>query len=136
MLAPLTAAEIYKYRDANGKVHFTDQPPEHVEAQVLEIEQPAKNDTPLPNAKRAEALFEQDKIDQEQRRLERIQEAKERQQEKDKLKLACEKAKSELVRMQQYRAQASSISSKRYYNERVEQAKAAEDEACKLSLFR
>ena len=129
-------AEIYKYTDKNGKIHFTDTPPMEVKSEVLEVEQPIHHGTPPPNKKAAKALFEQDKIKQEQLRRERILAAKQREKEKATKQIACEKAKSDLVRMKQYRAQASSTNSKRYYNKRVDMAKEVEDEACKLSNFR
>lgn len=131
-------AEIYRYVDENGKVHFTDSPPKDmaVRPERLEIEQPIKHGTPPPNKKAAQELFEQDKIDREQRRQERILAAQQRAKEKAQKRQACDKAKSDLVRMKQYRASASSINSKRYYNKRIEAAKKAEDEACKLSNFR
>lgn len=136
MLCQHAGAEIYKYTDENGKVHFTDSPPLEVTPEILEIGEPVNQGIPAPDKKAAEALFEQDKIRQEELRRERIQAARQREKEKASKQLACEKAKSDLVRMKQYRSQASSANSKRYYNKRVEMAKDVEDEACKLSNFR
>lgn len=129
-------AEIYKYVDENGKTHFTDKPPASQKAEQLEIEEPVKHGTPPIDEKAAKALFEEDSKRREQIRKERKVAAQKRANEKAAKVAACDKAKSELARMRQYRAQASSIKSKRYYNKRVEMAKDQIDDACKLSNFR
>lgn len=129
-------AEIYKYVDENGKVHFTDSPPQNQAAEQIAIEQPVKHGTPPIDEETAQSLFEEDRKRRERIRKERKLAAEKRAKEKAAKVAACDKAKGELARMRQYRAQASSINSKRYYNKRVEMAKDRIDEACKLSNFR
>lgn len=128
--------EIYKYVDENGKIHFTDSPPLDQATEKLAIEQPVKHDTPPLDEAMAKSLFEQDNLRRKKIREKRKLEAEKHAKEKAVRVAACDKAKSELARMKQYRAQASSINSKRYYNKRVDMAKDQVDDACKLSNFR
>ena len=78
MLCQHAGAEIYKYTDENGKVHFTDSPPLEVTPEILEIGEPVNQGIPAPDKKAAEALFEQDKIRQEELRRESVKKKKRR----------------------------------------------------------
>jgi len=84
----------------------------------------------------AEHLFEKDFSKHQQNQQRRESFAEKRKKEKAALRKACDDAKQELADAIQSRAGASSTSSKRYYNEKIELAEDREDEACKLSNFR
>lgn len=46
LASPLALAETFQWTDANGRVHFGDKPPEHIDAKRLDFDQgaPIKND--------------------------------------------------------------------------------------------
>ncbi|MFC3115365.1 DUF4124 domain-containing protein [Cellvibrio fontiphilus] len=48
-ISPLQAAEVYKYKDANGKWHFTDKKPKNTEAESLKLKS--------TSAKKVEPVF-------------------------------------------------------------------------------
>jgi len=127
-------AEIYKWVDENGKVHFSDTPREEGTVEAVEIEPAVKIGTVTPQS--ADHLFQKDFSKHQQTEQKRVNQAEKRRQKKAALRKACDDAKQNLADAIRHRAGASSQSSKRYYNEKIEQAKNQEDEACKLSNFR
>jgi hypothetical protein len=46
LAGPLCAAEVYKWVDENGVVHYTDTPPERQQAEQVEISPPAATTSP------------------------------------------------------------------------------------------
>lgn len=131
---PPSYAEIYKWVDENGKVHFSDTPHEERAVEAVEIEPAVKIGTVKPQS--AEHLFEQDFSKSQQKQQHREDKAEQRRKKKAALHKACDDAKQDLADAIVRRSGASSSSSKRYYNEKIALAKEREDEACKLSNFR
>jgi len=127
-------AEIYKWEDENGKLHFSDSPREEGEAETIDLEPAVKIGTVKPPS--ADHLFKKDFSKHQENQQQRESFAEKRKKEKAALRKACDDAKQELTDAIQSPAGASSISSKRYYNEKIEQTEDREDEACKLSNFR
>jgi len=127
-------AEIYKWIDENGKVHFSDAPHEEAKTETIEVESAVKIGTVKPQS--ADHLFQQDFSKSQQKQQQREGKAEQRSKKKAKLRKACDDAKADLANAIVRRSGASSSSSKRYYNEKIELAKEREDEACKLSNFR
>lgn len=127
-------AEIYKWVDENGNLHFSDEPHEEVKAEKIDVAPAVKIGTVKPQS--AEHLFQQDYSKNQHKQQQRLNKAEQRKQKKAALRKACDDAKADLAKAIAYRAGASSNSSKRYYNEKIELAKIREDEACKLSNFR
>jgi len=127
-------AEIYKWVDENGKVHFSDAPHEEAKAETIEVKPAVKIGTVKPQS--ADHLFQQDFSKNQQKQQQRENKAEQRRKKKTALKKACDNAKADLENAIVRRTGASSSSSKRYYNEKIELAKEQEEEACKLSNFR
>lgn len=127
-------AEIYKWVDENGKVHFSDAPHEEANVETIEVEPAVKIGTVKPQS--ADHLFRQDFSKSQQKQLQRDNKAEQRRKKKAKLHKACDDAKADLANAIVRRSGASSSTSKRYYNEKIELAKDRENEACKLSNFR
>jgi Domain of unknown function (DUF4124) len=127
-------ADIYKWIDENGKVHFSDAPHEEAKAETIEVEPAVKIGTVKPQS--ADHLFQQDFSKSQQKQQQRENKAEQRRKKKAKLRKACDDAKADLANAIVRRSGASSSSSKRYYNEKIALAKEREDEACKLSNFR
>jgi len=130
----LAHAEIYKWVDENGKVHFSDTPHEEAEVETVEVEPAVKIGTVKPQS--ADHLFEQDFSKNQQKQKQREDKAEQRRKKKAALIKACDDAKADLANAIVRRSGASSSSSKRYYNEKIALAKERQDEACKLSNFR
>ncbi|EGG98219.1 hypothetical protein imdm_341 [gamma proteobacterium IMCC2047] len=131
---PPTCAEIYKWVDDKGKVHFSDSPHEEAKVETLDIEPAVKIGTVKPPS--ADHLFKADFSKSQQKQQQRENQAEKRRKKKAALRKACDDAKADLAKAIANRAGASSNSSKRYYNEKIELAKDREDQACKLSNFR
>jgi len=127
-------AEFYKWVDDNGKVHFSDTPREEGAVEAVEIKPAVNIGTVKPSS--AEHLFEKDFSKHQQTEQNRESQADKRRKKKASLRKACDDAKQDLSNAIERRAGASSSSSKRHYNEKIEIAKDREDEACKLSNFR
>jgi len=127
-------AEIYRWVDENGKVHFSDTPHEEAKVEIVEIEPAVKIGTVKPQS--ADHLFQQDFSKSQQKQQNRENKAEQRRQKKAATIKACDDAKTDLANAIVGRSGASSSSSKRYYNEKIALAKEREDEACKLSNFR
>lgn len=128
------SAEIYTWVDENGKTHFSDSPHEQRSVETIELEPAVKIGTVKPQS--ADHLFKQDYSKSKQKEKQRQILAENRRKKKEALRAACDKAKEDLANAKIRRAGASSSSSKRYYNEKIELAKDREEEACKLSNFR
>ena len=127
-------AEIYRWVDENGKVHFSDTPHEEANVETLKIEPAVKIGTVKPQS--ADHLFQQDFSKSQKKQKQRENKAEQRRKKKAALRKACDDAKADLANAIVRRSGASSSSSKRYYNEKIELANEREDEACKLSKFR
>ncbi len=135
-MSPFASAEIYTFTDKEGKVHYTDQPPESEQVEAVELEPLPKIGTVVPNAKHADKLFREDQVRARAYKNKRIAAANAIKKRKEAKRKACEDARQSLNRAVANRAGARSHSSRRYYNQRIEAAKEREDEACKLSNFR
>lgn len=127
-------AEFYKWVDDNGKVHFSDTPREEGAVEAVEIKPAVNIGTVKPQS--AEHLFKKDFSKHQQTEQTRESQSEKRLKKKVALRKACDDAKADLANAIVRRSGASSSSSKRYYNEKIELAKEREDEACKLSNFR
>jgi len=127
-------AEIYKWVDENGKLHFSDSPRENGTAEIIDLEPAVKIGTVKPQS--AEHLFNKDFSKNQQNQQKRENLADKRRKEKTARVKACDDAKQDLADAILHRAGASSSSSKRYYNEKIDLAKSQKNEACKLSNFR
>ncbi|MEH6357911.1 MAG: DUF4124 domain-containing protein [Pseudomonadales bacterium] len=127
-------AEFYKWVDDNGKVHFSDTPREEGAVEAIEIKPAVNIGTVKPQS--AEHLFEKDFSKHQQTKQTRESQSEKRVKKKTALRKACDDAKKDLNNAITRRTGASSTTSKRYYNEKIQIAKDREDEACKLSNFR
>jgi len=127
-------AEIYKWMDENGKLHFSDTPHEEAEVETVTVEPAVKIGTVKPQS--ADHLFRQDFSKSQQKQQQRENKAEQRRKKKAALIKACDDAKADLANAIVRRSGASSSSSKRYYNEKIALAEEREDETCKLSNFR
>ena len=127
-------AEIYKWVDENGNMHFSDSPHEEKEVETLNLEPAVTIGTVTPQS--ADHLFQKDFSKSQNKQRQRENKAEQRRNKKAALQKACSDAKQELIDAKVRRTSASSSTAKRYYNEKIELAKAREDEACKLSNFR
>ena len=105
LLLPLTCAhaEVYKWTDAQGNVHFTDQPSAAGKAETLNIKtQPHSGDTPSPPSP-ADSLERQKKLLQtmDKERVQKAAEQKKQNEEKQKRQLECARLKDEQRRFAQ-----------------------------------
>lgn len=94
-LSTLTYAEIYRWTDAQGKLHFSDQPPEHevTSEEVSKQLPPLNRDTSTGETQKLQQLFRG--ATPEEQALQQQQQV-EQQRKEQKINNACQKARQEL----------------------------------------
>lgn len=89
-----TAADIYKWVDADGKVHYSNTPPPDVKGKKVKVEDPAPPSGPLTPAPTAEFWKQKDDAfrqrQEEKYKVEKETSDKVATDEADKRKKACE----------------------------------------------
>ncbi|MDH5191875.1 MAG: DUF4124 domain-containing protein [Gammaproteobacteria bacterium] len=94
----LSAGEIYKWVDENGRVHFSDKPVNDT-AQEIEIkEEDNQRNTLTTDEQRKQKRDKLLKAYEEERRIKKEKEVREKQQ-KEKLKYRCARERDSLKRM-------------------------------------
>ncbi len=92
-------AEAYRWVDENGKVHFGDRPPRGVEKESIKLPE-SKSSTPVPSAaERRDKTRRLLEAWEEERRIEKEQEAKAAAEKAERRK-RCHRAKNELRDLQ------------------------------------
>jgi hypothetical protein len=137
LLAALpTHAEIYKWTDENGKVHFGDAPINGIEAQATGIQPAPLPGTTLPSRdyppSNSTPRYSTEPSNKEKSR-ERLEQ---RQAELARLRQACDNAKADVADAKYWRSQFETAEYRHLEDARIKAAKRREEEACKLSNFR
>lgn len=130
-------AEIYKHVDENGRIHYTDSPPDNVVAKEIEIEKPIEYGPLDQNmSDSGSQLRKQDLSDQKRAKTNSIIRANHRKSQKEALRVKCEKAKSDLEYIKDLKNHSNNHYSSGYYEGRIANLKREISDACKLSNFR
>lgn len=96
-------ADIFKWVDANGQVHFGDAPPKQVQASAVQLKPSSSPSTPeaVPALTDAQIMARQQQFTSqlEKERLQREAQLAQQKKRKDQLAYACERARNRLDHM-------------------------------------
>ena len=98
---PLASAEVYRWVDANGRVHFGDRAPADGKAEALDMPQAGKDAAATPDVSEQQLRERQQRVSRvlEEERLEKEQQkAAQKQQEAEK-KAYCERFRNRMERL-------------------------------------
>lgn len=135
LIALPCTAEIYKWTDEKGKLHFSDVPPPKQEKEIIVVEPPPLSGTVI-NAPSSGSYYPSNQHQKNQALNKRKNDNAQRANEKAAKQRACDNAKQALARTRDLRGQLQSKHWRDIYNRKIDAAKRHENDACKLSNFR
>jgi len=130
-------AEIYKWTDANGKVHFSDEPHETIESEATGIEPAVKMGSVVPQKSSAgSSLLRNDINSQKAAKRKSIANAEQGKRDKERLRQKCSSLNAQIADYRDMRNSANNSTMSGYYDGHIARLSRRAKEACKLSNFR
>ncbi len=96
-------AEVYRWVDSNGKVHFGDRPPKGQASEMLDLPE-SKSDSETPALSDQQRMARQKKLVEilEEERMEKENAKREAKEQAEKLAMECTRMKKRLEYMERY----------------------------------